>query len=229
MATITKWTVLKIFLYAMILVSTVLIIRLLSKPSPATFGYLLTHPITFIAFTYAYYKSRNKFWLIMLLSVPPMFISDLYFLPSFSLIFPHGGAGMNTWAGLHLLVIAVGCLLYFKNTGVRVVNVLVMIGMVLTNTNFATIALSSSGIGRAVALILQSLIFLCYLPYYGFRKKNFAFSFGSILQFIGITIADLYFFTVSHSITPVTLAWTDKIITLGRHPMAIGALQDKKL
>jgi hypothetical protein len=194
--------------------------------TPATRAYLAGDVIAFLAFTYAFYRTKDKFWLIMLASTVPMFISDLYFIPSFSFIFPITGSvgvGMNMWAGLHRVVISLGCFLYFKKSFLNYTNLIALFATVLTNTSFASFLLSRSSIGYVTALIWQAIT-IYYLIYYGLSKKKFIFSLGAAIEFIGLFIVVLYYFYVSHDIAGITLSLTDKVFAFSRDLMAIGAI-----
>ncbi len=216
-------SIIKFAVYILVIIATLLIFRNLFTSTPSTYGYLIASVANFIAFGYAYSKTRDRFWLIMLASVPPMFVSDLYFTQSFEgFLFPK--AGMNSWAGIHLLILSIGCFFYFKKSRLRYVNLLALVATILTNMSFGTFTLARGDIGVIAGLALQSMVFLYYLPHYGLEKKNFMFSLGSIIQFVGILIVALYFLFVSHNLQPVSLTWTDKIIAFGRVPMALGAV-----
>lgn len=214
----------KLLVYILAAISTVLIFRTLAETTPATSAYILNNIATLLAFSYAYFKTKDNFWLIMLASVPPMIMSDLYFIPSFGGVIWPSPIGMNTWAGIHLMVISIGCFFYFKKSALRYVNLTAMFATILTNMNFSNFSLARGGIGMIAGLVLQAMVFLYYMPYYGISKKKFVFSLGSVIQFIGIFIAAQYFFNISQTLQPITLTWTDKIIAFGRGLLAIGAL-----
>ena len=215
----------KLIVYALVIISTILIFSTLFTPKPAIWGYLLAHPASFLAFSYAYYKTKDNFWLIMLASEIPMLISDLYFIPTFGgLIFPRdSGVGMNMWAGLHMVIISLGCFFYFKKSSLNYANLIMLFATVLTNTSFSSFLLSRSAVGMIITLIWQAIV-IYYLVYYGMNNKKFVFSAGAVIWFIGLLIIVLYYFYVSHEIQPITLTWTDKIIVFGRNLLSIGAL-----
>lgn len=218
-----KDTAMKTLVYAIAIISFVLIARNLFKPTPATAAYVLSHLATYLAFGYAYYKTKDKFLIMMFASEIPMLISDLYFLPSFGgIIWPKPG-GMNTYAGIHLAVLAIGCFFYFRKSLPRYVIPFALVATLLTNWNFAGFNLSRSAVGVAVGLVLQSTVF-GYLTYYGMQKKKLIFSLGAIIQLVGIFMAAFYFIFISKDLSPFALTWTDKIISSGRLLTAIGAL-----
>ncbi|MFH0929558.1 MAG: hypothetical protein V1818_04385 [Candidatus Aenigmatarchaeota archaeon] len=216
----------RLLVYTVAIVSFILIIRSMLIRTPATQAYLAGDAIAFLAFSYAFYKTKDKFWLIMLASTVPMFISDLYFIPSFSFIIPKtagAGVGMNMWAGLHRIVISVGCFLYFKKSALNYANLIMLFATILTNTAFSSFLLSRSAIGYIVAFLWQAIT-IYYLIYYGVSKKKFIFSLGAAIELIGLTIVVLYYLYVSHDIQPLTLSLTDKIFAFCRNLMAIGAI-----
>jgi len=92
----------------------------------------------------------------------------------------------------------------------------------LTNTSFATFLLARSSAGMVIALIWQAIV-IYYLVYYGMNKKKIVFSAGAVIWFIGLLIAVLYYFYVSHDIRPITQSLTDKINVFSRSLMAIRA------
>jgi hypothetical protein len=213
----------KLIIYILVIISTFLILRTSLTPTPATPAYLANNVATFLAFIYAYYKTKDKFWLIMSASVPPMFISDLYFLPSFGGLFWSRPEGMNTWAGIHQIIISLGCFFYFKKSSLRYAIPIALFAVILTNTSFSTFSLSRSAAGYITGLAWQTIT-IYYLVYYGMNKKKFVFSTGAVIQLIGLIIVVLYYFYVSHDIQPITLSLTDKIIAFSRGPLAIGAI-----
>jgi hypothetical protein len=215
--------VVKLVVFILVIISTILIFRIGLTPAPSIPGYLLSHPATFLAFAYAYYKTKDKFWLIMLASVPPMLVSDMYFITSFGGLFWSRPEGMNTWAGIHMMIISLGCFFYFKKSFLNYANLTMLFATILTNTAFATFTLSRSAAGVIMGLTWQAIV-IYYLINYGISKKKIVFSLGAVIWFIGLLIADLYYFYVSHDIRPIALSLTDKINVFSRLLLAIGAL-----
>lgn len=221
----TKWVVVKLAVYVLFAGSSVLMLATLFRPTAPYSAYLAIDFATFLAFTYAYYKTKDKFWLISLASVPLMFISDLYFIPSFSFVFPRGiGVGMNMWAGLHMVVLSLGCFLYFKKSFMNYANLIALFATILTNLSFSTFLLSRPSIGYVTALIWQTIV-IYYLVYYSMKKKKFVFSTGAIVWFTGLFIIVLYYFFVSKDIQSITVTVTDKVITFGRGLMGVGVFE----
>jgi hypothetical protein len=224
-----KWVIVKLAVYVLFAGSSVVILANLLRPTAPYSAYLAIDVATFLAFAYAYYETKDKFWLISLASVPLMFLSDLYFLGSFSFVFPRGiGVGMNMWAGLHVLVISLGCFLYFKKSFLNYANLIALFATILTNLSFSTFLLSRPSIGYVTALVWQTIV-IYFLVYYGMKKKKLVFSAGAIVWYIGLFTIVFYYFFVTQHIQSVTLPVTDKVITLGRGLMGIGAFKSWRL
>jgi hypothetical protein len=213
----------KLLVYVAIIISAIFIIRDMLMNTPATRAYLVSDVLAILTYTYAFYKSKDKFWLIMLASTVPMLVSDMYFLPAFEGLFWVKPGGMNTWAGIHRAIICMGSFFYFKKSSLRYALPILLFTTFLTNWNIATNILSRSAIGVIVGFSLQT-VSMYYLIYYGLSKKKFIFSLGAVIELIGFIIVILYYFYVSHDITPLTLPLTDKLFTFSRDLMAIGAI-----
>jgi hypothetical protein len=163
-------------------------------------------------------------------AVPFSFVSDMYFIPNFTGIIWSkslgGGIGMNTWQGIHLLILAIGCFFYFKKSRYRY---LILITLALTMlTNISSGLLSRGPIAYLTGVTLQTTVF-GYMVLYGLSKdtKNPLYSIGSFVQWIAATLVFAFYFSVSHDITPFCLTWTDKIFCIGRLITAIGAVQEE--
>lgn len=223
----------KICAATVLCVLTIIMIVLIGKERPVTEVYITTELILFFVFGFAYNDSKDKFWLIMLACTIPMLISDLYFLPSFSFIFPRtnaqgdAGIGMNMWAGIHLTVISVGCFFYFKKNIVNFANLTALAIATVTNISLSTGLLARSRISYITTLLLQ-IVLSGYLIYYGIKTKRILVSIGSIIWVLSLFAIAVYAIRVGSDVTPFTLALSDKSITISHAFVGLGALQNSR-
>jgi len=222
--------ILRTLTYLLVAISAIAVATVWDKQEPSIIAYLVMDVATFVAFFYAYETTKDKFWLINLVAVPFSFVSDMYFIPNFTGIIWSkslgAGIGMNTWQGIHLLILAIGCFFYFKKSRYRY---LILITLALTMlTNISSGLLSRGPIAYLTGVILQITVF-GYMVLYGLSKdtKNPLYSIGSFVQWIAATLVFAFYFSVSHDITPFCLTWTDKIFCIGRLLTAIGAVQEE--
>ncbi len=221
----------RLVIFIAIAVSALVVLLRFGEATPATKAYLAVDLTTMAAFAFGYYISKDKFWLIMLASTLPMFVSDLYFFPSFSFLFPRtnaqgiGGVGMNMWAGIHLIVISIGCIFYFRKTIFTYLNIIALVATVVTNLSLGTGLLSRNAIGQVVATFFQTIV-VGYLVYYGIKTNKKIFIAGAIVWLGSLFAIGAYFFAVSNDIAPFTLRISDKTLTVARALTGIGALEN---
>jgi len=221
--------ILRILTYLLVAISAIAVATVWGKQEPSIIAGLVMDVATFVAFFYAYETTKDKFWLINFVAVPFSFVSDMYFIPNFTGIIWSkslgAGIGMNTWQGIHLLILAIGCFFYFKKSHYRY---LILITLALTMlTNISSGLLSRGPIAYLTGVTLQTTVF-GYMVLYGLKNSNLMYSAGSFTQWIAAALVFAFYFTVSHDITPFCLTWTDKIFCIGRLLTAIGAVQEEQ-
>jgi len=214
----------KLVVFILVIISIVLCLSSLSKPEPATWGYLIADIAFILASAFAYNETKDNLWLIMLIGSPWMLISDLYFFPRFSangLIWTGEQGGMNIWQGLHFAIFGIGCFFYFKDSKFRYTIPVLLLLSALTNLNLTGGGLARTSAGMILALVAMFVVY-GFLLRYGLTEKNYIFSLGVLMFLIDNILAVLYYFYITHDISPFTLAWIDKLNTIARSLMAAG-------
>jgi hypothetical protein len=173
----------------------------------------LVYFATVLAFSNAYFKTKDKFWLVLIVGFTPLFISAWYFFPMPLKIF---GWGMLMWAGVHLSILSLGLAIYSKIRPIRYSNLI----MFLISPWIIPAALSGEPLG-AIGLIWP-FILTYSLAYYVLKQKNYLFVLGTILKFIANLI--VAYTLITGTVTHLSGIITDRIAVFGRILMTLSVV-----